>query len=54
MAKLLVHARLHGTNPWLARLVNTRSVYVMPSANALGYYLDQREELSTDPNRDFP
>ena len=54
VAKLLVHARLYGTNPWLARLVNTRSIYIMPSANALGYYKDMREENGIDPNRDFP
>ena len=54
VAKLLVHARLYGTNPWLARLVNTRSIYIMPSANALGYYKDTREENGIDPNRDFP
>jgi hypothetical protein len=39
---------------WAHRLVATRSVFVMPAANALGYHLNRREEGSIDPNRDFP
>lgn len=39
---------------WLARLVNTRRIVVAPTANALGYYRNQRTEDSIDPNRDFP
>ena len=39
---------------WVHRLVATRSVFVMPAANALGYHLNRREEGSIDPNRDFP
>jgi len=39
---------------WLARLVTTRRIVVLPNANALGYYRDQREEGTVDPNRDFP
>jgi len=38
---------------WLARLVTTR-VVILPSANALGYYRNTREEGNVDPNRDFP
>lgn len=39
---------------WLARLVSTRRIVVVPTANALGYYQDKREENHIDPNRDFP
>ncbi|KAL3924865.1 MAG: hypothetical protein SGILL_000788 [Bacillariaceae sp.] len=39
---------------WLARLVTTRRIVVAPTANALGYFRNQREENGIDPNRDFP
>ena len=39
---------------WLARLVTTRRIVVVPTANALGYYQNTREENRIDPNRDFP
>jgi hypothetical protein len=39
---------------WLARLYHTRRLIVVPTANALGYYRNQREEGKVDPNRDFP
>jgi len=39
---------------WLARLVTTRRIVIMPSANALGYFRNTREEDGIDPNRDFP
>jgi hypothetical protein len=39
---------------WLARLVSTRRIVVIPTANALGYYENVREENNVDPNRDFP
>jgi len=39
---------------WLARLVSTRRIVVVPTANALGYYRVVRTEEKTDPNRDFP
>lgn len=39
---------------WLARLVTTRRIVILPSANALGYYRNTREEGNVDPNRDFP
>eukprot|EP00816_Leptocylindrus_hargravesii_P001589 CAMPEP_0196801782 /NCGR_PEP_ID=MMETSP1362-20130617/1558_1 /TAXON_ID=163516 /ORGANISM="Leptocylindrus danicus, Strain CCMP1856" /LENGTH=775 /DNA_ID=CAMNT_0042172905 /DNA_START=192 /DNA_END=2519 /DNA_ORIENTATION=- len=38
---------------WMARLVSTRRIVVVPSANALGYYQNKRTEGSIDPNRDF-
>jgi hypothetical protein len=42
------------TRRWLARLVTTRRIIIVPSANALGYYRNEREEDGIDPNRDFP
>jgi Zinc carboxypeptidase len=39
---------------WLARLLATRRIVVVPTANALGYARNSRTELSRDPNRDFP
>jgi Zinc carboxypeptidase len=39
---------------WLARLMTTRRILLVPTANALGYYRDTREEGDIDPNRDFP
>jgi hypothetical protein len=38
---------------WLARLVTTRRIVVVPTANALGFYRYTREEGSIDANRDF-
>jgi Zinc carboxypeptidase len=39
---------------WLARLVTTRRLVIVPTANALGYDRNQREEGEVDVNRDFP
>lgn len=39
---------------WLARLVSTRRIVIVPTANALGYFRNRREENHNDPNRDFP
>lgn len=39
---------------WLARLVATRRIIVVPAANALGYFRNDRTEAGIDPNRDFP
>ena len=39
---------------WLARLASTRRIVIIPTANALGYSQDLREENGIDPNRDFP
>jgi Zinc carboxypeptidase len=39
---------------WLARLLTTRRLVIVPTANALGYYQNRREENRIDPNRDFP
>lgn len=38
---------------WLARLVSTRRIVVVPSANSLGYYSNTHEERQIDPARDF-
>jgi Zinc carboxypeptidase len=38
---------------WLARLVTTRRVVIVPTANALGYDRNVRTEDGIDPNRDF-
>jgi hypothetical protein len=42
-----------GQRRWLARLVTTRRLVVVPNANALGYYRNEREEGTIDVNRDF-
>ena len=39
---------------WLARLVSTRRIIIIPAANALGYFRNERGEGVVDPNRDFP
>lgn len=39
---------------WLSRLISTRRIIIIPTANALGYFQINREENGIDPNRDFP
>jgi Zinc carboxypeptidase len=39
---------------WLARLITTRRIIMIPTANSLGYFRVHREENDIDPNRDFP
>jgi len=39
---------------WLARLVTTRRIVIVPTANALGYFRKSRYEGNVDVNRDFP
>ena len=39
---------------WLARLLATRRIVVVPTANVLGYFRVVRTEEEIDPNRDFP
>jgi Predicted deacylase len=39
---------------WLARLVSTRRIVIVPMTNALGYDRNERTEDGVDPNRDFP
>ena len=36
------------------RMIKTRNLIIMPTANAYGYYHNTRTEHSVDPNRDFP
>ena len=38
---------------WAQRLLETRTLVILPAANALGYHIDKREEGRVDPNRDF-
>ncbi|KAE8969095.1 hypothetical protein PR001_g27602 [Phytophthora rubi] len=51
---LLSHANRDDGNPWLKHLVKTRTVVIIPTANAYGYNHNVRRELNFDPNRDFP
>ena len=51
---LLIENYESGANPWLRRLLDTRSIFIMPNANALGYHDNVRTENGLDPNRDFP
>jgi hypothetical protein len=39
---------------WLAMLVKTRSIYIIPAANCIGYTFNRRDDMGVDPNRDFP
>jgi len=39
---------------WLARLVTTRRIVVVPNANSLGYYRNEHLEDVVDPAEDFP
>ena len=40
-------------DPWIKMLLDTRTIVMVPAANAVGYYQNKREELGVDPNRDF-
>lgn len=50
---LLDHASRADGNPWIKRLVQTRTIVIMPTTNAYGYDKNTREENGYDPNRDF-
>jgi len=52
--RLLCKNYANGTNVWLKRLVQTRTVVLIPMANVWGYYHNNRTEGAYDPNRDFP
>jgi len=39
---------------WLARLVTTRRIVMIPTANALGYFRNEHTENGIDPEYDFP
>ncbi|EGZ25542.1 hypothetical protein PHYSODRAFT_297172 [Phytophthora sojae] len=51
---LLSHASRADGSPWLKHLVKTRTIVIVPTANAYGYNHNVRKELDVDPNRDFP
>ena len=44
----------YDSDAWIRRLVDTRTVLIMPMTNAVGVDQNTREELGIDPNRDFP
>lgn len=44
---------MYKSDAWARRLLDTRVITVVPTANAIGYYSNTREELGIDPNRDF-
>ena len=44
----------YDSDPWVHRLVDTRTVLIMPMTNAIGVEQNRRDELGIDPNRDFP
>eukprot|EP01029_Cantina_marsupialis_P015933 TRINITY_DN352789_c0_g1_i1.p1 TRINITY_DN352789_c0_g1~~TRINITY_DN352789_c0_g1_i1.p1 ORF type:complete len:663 (+),score=120.74 TRINITY_DN352789_c0_g1_i1:86-2074(+) len=55
LAKLLVEN--YGKkcpNKWLCTLLETRDIFIVPTANVIGYENNKREENGIDPNRDFP
>jgi len=52
--RLLCENYASGTNAWLKRLVQTRTIVLIPMANAWGYYHNKRTEGAYDHNRDFP
>lgn len=39
---------------WLARLVTTRRIVIVPIANSWGYYHNRVDEVGIDPRKDFP
>ena len=45
----LYYSTLHYTTLYY-RLVDTRSIWIMPTANAIGYFQNRREENGVDPN----
>ncbi|KAH9261225.1 hypothetical protein BASA81_000929 [Batrachochytrium salamandrivorans] len=51
-ARVLLEGRHE--NAWLEHLLRTRSIYLTPMTNSLGYFANQREENGIDPNRDYP
>lgn len=52
--KLIQGGITHSQRKWLARLVATRRIVIVPMTNALGYDRNERTEDGIDPNRDFP
>lgn len=52
VARVLLEQRT--SNAWLAHLLDTRSIFLTPMTNSLGYFANTREENGIDPNRDYP
>jgi len=44
----------YDSDPWVQRLVDTRTILISPMTNAIGSAQRTRNELGIDPNRDFP
>ena len=44
---------MYSSSAWARRLVDTRTIVIVPAANSLGYDANVREENGIDPNRDF-
>ena len=53
-AEFLLKTRAQGSNPWINRMIDTRTIVMLPMSNPLGYDQEVREENMVDPNRDFP
>ncbi|KAG8459363.1 hypothetical protein KFE25_012999 [Diacronema lutheri] len=51
LARFLADA--YATTPWVRRLVDGASIWIVPLTNAVGYETNTRLELSLFPNRDF-
>jgi hypothetical protein len=45
---------LYATSEWARRMLDTRSIVIMPFPNTLGFEQHKRGEGKVDPNRDFP
>ena len=45
--------RQYGRSSWATRIVDSRCIVLFPVANAVGYYMREREDNGVDPNRDF-
>lgn len=43
----------YSSNPWVRRLVDGASIWIVPMTNAIGYERNERLELGLYPNRDF-
>ncbi|KAF8820832.1 putative zinc carboxypeptidase [Cardiosporidium cionae] len=50
----LLLCKMYSVDPFITFMVNHRSIYIMPFANAYGFSHNTRKEANVDPNRDFP
>jgi len=46
-------AASYKSHPWVTRLVDTTSIWIVPMTNAIGYERFERLEMGLFPNRDF-